>query len=104
MARKSWFKRPASNANNGNGAAPVPDGLWNKCPKCGEVSFGRDVERNFKVCPKCDHHHRLSAMERIEITADPESFREIDSGVTALDPLEFPITPGNTRRTALKPA
>lgn len=102
MARKSWFKRPASNANNGNGATPVPDGLWNKCPKCGEVSFGRDVERNLKVCPKCDHHHRLSAMERIEMTIDPETFREMDAGVTALDPLEFPNYAGKHAADSLK--
>ena len=89
MARNSWFRRPG-NASNGNGAAPVPDGLWNKCPKCGEVSFGRDVERNLNVCPRCEHHHRLGAMQRIEITADPESFREMDAEITSLDPLEFP--------------
>ena len=87
MARGSWFRRTE---RNGNGAVPVPEGLWNKCPKCGEISFARDVERNLNVCPKCDHHHRLPARQRIELTADPDSFREFDEKMKSLDPLEFP--------------
>ena len=68
----------------------VPDGLWSKCPNCNEISFARDVERNFNVCPKCDYHHRLSVKERLLLTVDEGSFEEMHAEVTSLDPLGFP--------------
>jgi acetyl-CoA carboxylase carboxyl transferase subunit beta len=87
MARGGWFRRPA---RNGKTPANVPDGLWSKCPQCNEISFARDLERNLKVCPKCDYHHRLNAKERIAATVDEESFEETDAEVASLDPLGFP--------------
>ncbi len=87
MARGSWFHRPA---RNGSSRETVPDGLWRKCPRCNEILFARDVERNLNVCPKCDYHHRLPAQERLALTVDEGSFEEIDAQVTSLDPLGFP--------------
>src|SRR5579862_2456105 len=87
MARGSWF-RP--HKRNGVANATVPDGLWTKCPGCGEIQFARDVERNLQVCPKCDHHHRLRARERVALTVDEESFVEFDAELSSLDPLGFP--------------
>lgn len=69
---------------------PVPDGLWNKCPRCSEISFARDVERSLNVCPKCDYHHRLPAHERLSLTVDEDSFVEMDTRITSCDPLGFP--------------
>lgn len=87
MARGGWFGR-----TNKNGAshAAVPDGLWNKCPRCGDISFARDVERNLNVCPKCEYHHKLRARERLDLTVDEGSFVEIDANITSVDPLCFP--------------
>jgi acetyl-CoA carboxylase carboxyl transferase subunit beta len=68
----------------------VPDGLWSKCPRCGEISFARDVDRNLKVCPKCEYHHQLRAHERLEMTIDEGSFEETDAQITSLDTLCFP--------------
>jgi len=87
MARGGWFGRTSK---NGASQAAVPDGLWSKCPVCGEISFARDVERNLKVCPKCEYHHKLPAKERLELTVDEGSFVEIDPQVTSVDPLCFP--------------
>lgn len=87
MARGSWF-RP--NKRNGASQMDVPEGLWIKCPRCNEMHFARDVERNMKVCPKCDYHHKLRARERISLTVDPDSFEEFDANLTARDPLGFP--------------
>ncbi len=87
MARGSWF-RP--HKRNGAAQANVPEGLWTKCPKCGEILFARDVERNLKVCPKCDYHHKLRARERLTLTVDENSFEEFDAQITATDPLGFP--------------
>src|SRR5579884_94184 len=87
MARGGWFRR---GARNGTAQANVPEGLWTKCPRCGEILFARDVERNLKVCPKCDYHYKLRAQERLELTVDEGSFQEIDAQVTSRDPLQFP--------------
>lgn len=67
----------------------VPDDLWVKCPACGELSYSREVERLFRVCPRCQHHLRLSASERIATLTDRDSFVEWDAPLTAADPLEF---------------
>jgi acetyl-CoA carboxylase carboxyl transferase subunit beta len=81
-----WFSRKQRNGN----LPPTPDGLWSKCPRCSEISFMRDVERNWHLCPKCDYHHKLRAPLRIDITVDEESFEPFDTHVTAVDPLGFP--------------
>ena|SRR5581483_8905616 len=87
MARGGWFRR---SHRNGKTQATVPEGLWSKCPHCGEILFARDVERNLHVCPKCDYHHKLRAQERLALTVDEGSFEELDAQVTACDPLGFP--------------
>lgn len=87
MARGGWFGRTNK---NGTSQATVPDGLWSKCPRCGDIAFARDVERNLKVCSKCDYHHKLRARERLALVLDEGSFVEFDGGVMSLDPLEFP--------------
>lgn len=63
---------------------------WIKCNGCQQILFARDFERNLKVCPRCGHHHRLSARERIALLADPGSFLERDVEVVSADPLGFP--------------
>jgi acetyl-CoA carboxylase carboxyl transferase subunit beta len=68
---------------------PQLDGLWQKCPNCGETLYSREVEHNLNVCPKCDYHFRLDARERIELLLDEGSFEEWDTGVRSADPLGF---------------
>jgi acetyl-CoA carboxylase carboxyl transferase subunit beta len=87
MARGGWFRRGKT---NGAVHPTVPEGLWSKCPRCSEISFAKDVERNLNVCPKCDYHHKLRARQRLELTVDEGSFEEIDSHLISLDPLGFP--------------
>lgn len=67
----------------------MPAGLWAKCPRCNNLIYRKELERNLKVCPKCGYHHRLSAEERLEITLDEGSFEEYDPGLTSADPLGF---------------
>lgn len=83
---KGWFSRKQKQSSTPS----APDGLWSKCPRCSEISFARDVEKNWHLCPKCDYHHKLRAPLRIELTVDEGSFEEFDANVTALDPLGFP--------------
>jgi len=68
----------------------VPAGLWTKCPKCGEMLYQRELEEELYVCRHCGQHRRLSARERIAITADSGSFQEHDRGLRSSDPLHFP--------------
>lgn len=71
------------------GESPIPEDLWVKCPHCGELLYSRELERNSRVCPKCTHHFRLSARERLAILTDDGSFEEWDTSLTTRDPLEF---------------
>lgn len=67
----------------------IPGDLWVKCPKCEELIYNRELERNGRVCPKCSYHFRLSARERLDLLVDEGSFSEWDTGIRPLDPLEF---------------
>src|SRR5690606_9624369 len=67
----------------------VPDDLWVKCPRCRELTYSREFERELRVCPRCNHHFRLTAAQRIAMLTDPGSFVEWDAGLEAADPLGF---------------
>jgi acetyl-CoA carboxylase carboxyl transferase subunit beta len=67
----------------------VPDGLWHKCPSCQAVLYHADLEKNFSVCPKCSHHHRISARTRLDWLLDSEGRFEIGSEVLSVDTLKF---------------
>jgi len=75
------------------GSEGVPDGLWTKCGKCGEMLYQRELEENLYVCRRCGDHARLSARQRIAITADHGSFQERDASLRSSDPLGFPGYP-----------
>ena len=68
----------------------IPDDMWTKCPKCNEILFNKDLEKHLRVCPKCGHHFRLRAYERINMTLDPDTFVETYADLTPVDPLSFP--------------
>ncbi|OAB43872.1 acetyl-CoA carboxylase, carboxyltransferase subunit beta [Paenibacillus antarcticus] len=79
--------------NNPEGDRPrreVPEGLMNKCAKCGTIQYSKELEKNLKVCTSCGYHIRLNAMERIQMTLDEEGFEEFDSDMISIDPLQFP--------------
>ncbi len=67
----------------------VPEGLWSKCPACQTVLYKKDLEDNAEVCPKCSHHHRISARERITLLLDADGQFEIGASVQPMDPLKF---------------
>lgn len=80
--------RPRS-GDDDRGDQLIPEDLWVKCPGCGELIYSKELERNARVCPKCSHHFRLGARERISLLADTGSFDEWDSTVSPQDPLKF---------------
>ncbi|MDO8670860.1 MAG: acetyl-CoA carboxylase, carboxyltransferase subunit beta [Dehalococcoidia bacterium] len=67
----------------------VPENLWVKCPKCNELNYVREFQKNFKVCAKCSYHFRLTAGERVELLLDAGSFIERHKGLIPADPLGF---------------
>jgi acetyl-CoA carboxylase carboxyl transferase subunit beta len=67
----------------------IPEGLWTKCPACGEVIFNKELEDNLMVCPKCGHHMTISAWNRLLSFCDEDSFQELDAGLTSVDILKF---------------
>ena len=67
----------------------VPEGLWVKCLGCGEVLYGTELIKNLSVCPKCDHHHRLSARDRLAQFLDELGQDEIASELEPIDRLKF---------------
>lgn len=69
----------------------APANLAVKCPKCKEILYGRDWEKNLKVCSRCGYHFKLTAYERIELLVDPDSFVEVDADIISIDPLNFVI-------------
>ncbi len=87
----TWFERLMSKRirtetrNKGN----VPEGLWVKCDSCGAVLYRAELERNLDVCPKCDHHHRISATTRLQHFLDAEPRREIGAATEPVDTLRF---------------
>lgn len=68
----------------------LPDGLWVKCPKCGEVLFNKNLDENARVCTTCEHHFRISARARLNLLVDENSFEEWNAELKTLDPLAFP--------------
>lgn len=97
--RKPTFNKEESNADG----PVVPDGLWVKCASCKDLVYSKDFERWYRVCPKCDHHARLSASQRIEYLLDPGSFEEWDRGIVTADPLDFSAN-GDAYRHKVKEA
>jgi acetyl-CoA carboxylase carboxyl transferase subunit beta len=67
----------------------VPEGLWIRCPGCGETIYRKEMERNLNVCPKCNYHMYVSAWERVGQLLDENTFEICDEHVLPTDPLTF---------------
>jgi acetyl-CoA carboxylase carboxyl transferase subunit beta len=85
------FGKPKSVGENGRRSKKreIPEGLWTKCPHCGEVLFHKELEANLRTCPHCDHHMHISAYDRIFALCDEGSFHEVDADMQAVDKLKF---------------
>ncbi len=92
----SWFQkllRPKINRRTTEEVKKaVPEGLWSKCQSCDAVLYCVDLERNMQVCPKCGHHHRINARQRLDVFLDEGKRTEIGADVLPLDPLKFKDT------------
>ena len=90
----SWFEklrlpsRIRTDATNTEKKS-IPEGLWHQCPACQAVLYRAELERNLDVCPKCNHHMRLSGRRRLEVFLDPQGREEIGANVAPTDMLKF---------------
>jgi acetyl-CoA carboxylase carboxyl transferase subunit beta len=88
----SWLQKllpPRIKRDAGTTKKAVPEGLWSKCDSCEAVLYRTDLEKNLFVCPKCSHHNRISARERLDWLLDMEGRYEIGVEVTPVDSLKF---------------
>lgn len=83
---------------------PMPDDLWVKCPKCHELLYSKELHRTNRVCPKCSHHFRLRARDRIALLVDENSFIEWDATLRPEDPLKFNDGGGSYAKKLVKTA
>ncbi len=83
----AWFKKTRTETRGKR--VKIPEGLWVKCTNCKEIIYRKELEKNLKVCPKCHYHFRIDTKERIALTIDSGSYIEMDTFLTADDPLKF---------------
>ncbi len=84
----AWFRKAKS------GPAPqekrnIPEGLWTKCPSCGEIVYSKKMEELLWVCPNCRYHFRISTRKYIDLLLDDGRLEEYDINLTSKDPLKF---------------
>jgi acetyl-CoA carboxylase carboxyl transferase subunit beta len=93
MDLKEWFANRKKAADNSQSKQPLTNeeycALWTQCFHCRELLYTRDLRSNLFVCPKCQYHFRIGAVDRIEQLADPGCFQEIDADLSSSDPLGF---------------
>ncbi|MBV9768762.1 MAG: acetyl-CoA carboxylase carboxyl transferase subunit beta, partial [Bryobacterales bacterium] len=86
----AWFTRDKTALTTDEGKKRVrTEGLWLKCPQCGQIVWRKALEDNLQVCPKCGRHERLDARSRLRMLFDDGKFEEFDRNLASTDPLEF---------------
>ena len=89
----AWFKKTRKPiASTAEKSSRVPEGLWIKCPGCAQIIYNKDLDKNQQVCPKCAHHFRISAADRLRSLFDNGQWTEHFPGLTSNDPLTFTDT------------
>ncbi|MPV85789.1 acetyl-CoA carboxylase, carboxyltransferase subunit beta [Ostreibacterium oceani] len=85
----NWFEKLVPSKIRTNDKRQVPDGLWSKCDACGATIYTAELVENQRVCPKCDHHMRIPARQRVEKLLDKDSLVEIGTQLKPIDKLKF---------------
>ena len=86
----TWFEKiMPSRIKTERRTRSVPEGLWTKCAACDAVLYRSELERNLHVCPKCGHHMRIGARDRLEAFLDPDGQVELADNIAPEDPLKF---------------
>jgi len=88
----AWFKKGKTEEAEPPKRSKAAEGMWLKCNHCREIVYRKEVDRNNKVCPKCDYHFPISVIERINLLVDLGTFKEWDPELEPQDPLQFQDT------------
>jgi acetyl-CoA carboxylase carboxyl transferase subunit beta len=88
----AWFKKGKTEEAEPPKRSKAAEGMWLKCNHCREIVYRKEVDRNNKVCPKCDYHFPISVIERINLLVDLGTFKEWDAELEPQDPLQFQDT------------
>jgi len=88
----AWFKKGKTEEAEPPKRSKTAEGMWLKCNHCREIVYRKEVDRNNKVCPKCDYHFPISVIERINLLVDLGTFKEWDPELEPQDPLQFQDT------------
>jgi acetyl-CoA carboxylase carboxyl transferase subunit beta len=90
----AWFKKARKPLASSTTEKPsrVPEGLWIKCPGCAQLIYKKDLEESLNVCPKCAHHFRIGAVERLRALCDDGQYEEHFPNLVSVDPLQFTDT------------
>ncbi len=83
-----WFKKSKTGLASKE-KKDIPDGLWSKCPECGEIFYNKQLEASLWVCPNCTYHFRIKSQKYIDIILDDGILNEVDTELISLDPLGF---------------
>ena len=84
-----WFRRSKEKISPDSQKKELPDGLWEKCPGCGEIIHKRQLESDLWTCLKCEYHFRIGSEEYIQLLLDKGSFKEFYKKMKSADPLDF---------------
>ena len=96
----AWFKKQKGSTSPASPRSKSVEGMWLKCNHCREIVYRKEVDRNNKVCPKCEYHFPISVSERIALLTDLGTFKEWETDVEPTDPLQF--TDSRSYRDRLK--
>ncbi len=84
----AWFRKEKAGLT-AQEKKNIPEGLWTKCPDCGEIVYSKKMEQMFWVCPNCNYHFRISSQKYISILLDGGRLEEFDANLKSVDPLKF---------------
>ena len=94
MLEKRFFRKPKNELehqeHSQRNQPAVPDDLYLSCPECKQTVLKSDVEENLFVCPKCEHHLKMTARQRLAALVDEGSFQELDANLSPVNLLDFP--------------
>ena len=85
----AWFKKKRRPIATPSTPGHVPEGMWSKCPNCGEILYEKDLSKNLRVCSKCEHHLRMTSVQRLNLLLDNGHWTKYDNRLRSTDPLSF---------------
>ncbi len=94
----AWFRKEKKAREPRAQRLDIPADAWEKCEACGHTDIREKFARSLNVCPVCDYHRRLRAIEYVTLLLDGDSWEETESDLRSVDPLGFPDYPARLKK------